>query len=46
MKHWALLAAACAASLVVAANADTFPSKQITMVLPFGAGSGTDTIAG
>lgn len=45
MKHWARLAAACAAALAVAANADTFPSKQITIVVPFTAGSGTDTVA-
>src|SRR5690348_13796341 len=30
--------------LCVAAHADTYPSKQITFIVPFGPGSGTDTI--
>jgi tripartite-type tricarboxylate transporter receptor subunit TctC len=38
-----LMLAACLAS--PAARADTFPSKQITIVVPFSAGGPTDTLA-
>src|SRR4029077_17881038 len=31
--------------LGAAAHADTYPSKPITIILPFGPGSATDTIA-
>jgi tripartite-type tricarboxylate transporter receptor subunit TctC len=44
-KRWAVVAAAGAALLAVAANADTYPSRSITIIVPFTAGSGTDTIA-
>jgi tripartite-type tricarboxylate transporter receptor subunit TctC len=39
--------AACAALLMFAAGAqaDTYPSKPITLVVPFSAGSGTDQVA-
>ena len=40
-----LLAAGLLACAAVPAAADTFPSKQITLVVPFAAGSGTDTVA-
>ena len=30
--------------LSLAAHADTYPSKPITFIVPFGPGSGTDTI--
>src|SRR5689334_23847027 len=40
------LTASLAASLIApAASADTFPSKQITIVVPFTAGGPTDTLA-
>ena len=39
------LALALAASLAPAAWADAYPSKPITIVVPFGAGSGTDQLA-
>jgi tripartite-type tricarboxylate transporter receptor subunit TctC len=39
-----LLAAACAAGLAAPAVAQTFPSQQITMVIPFGAGGPTDIV--
>jgi tripartite-type tricarboxylate transporter receptor subunit TctC len=39
-----LAAAACALGLPTA-QADTFPSKPITLVVPFAAGSGTDQMA-
>ncbi|MFC5605368.1 Bug family tripartite tricarboxylate transporter substrate binding protein [Variovorax soli] len=41
----ALLAAAACALALPAAQADTFPSKPITLVVPFAAGSGTDQMA-
>jgi tripartite-type tricarboxylate transporter receptor subunit TctC len=44
-KRWVLVAAATAALLVAAANADTYPSRPVTIIVPFTAGSGTDTIA-
>ncbi len=40
----ALLAAACAAGLAQPALAQTFPSQQITLVIPFGAGGPTDIV--
>jgi tripartite-type tricarboxylate transporter receptor subunit TctC len=43
-----LLAAACAAAVVVSAataSADSFPSRPITMVVPFAAGGPNDTVA-
>jgi tripartite-type tricarboxylate transporter receptor subunit TctC len=39
-----ILVAAGAALLGTAAQADTYPSKPITIIVPFGAGSATDTI--
>jgi tripartite-type tricarboxylate transporter receptor subunit TctC len=39
-----LLAAACAVGLAAPAVAQTFPSQQITMVIPFGAGGPTDIV--
>jgi tripartite-type tricarboxylate transporter receptor subunit TctC len=39
-----LLAAACALASV-AANAQTFPDRQINLIVPFGPGSGTDAIS-
>jgi tripartite-type tricarboxylate transporter receptor subunit TctC len=41
-----LLAVACMlAGLVTAAAADTYPSRPITMIVPFGAGGPTDALA-
>ena len=39
------LVAACVTLAVVPAGAQEFPTKPITIVVPFGAGSGTDTIS-
>jgi tripartite-type tricarboxylate transporter receptor subunit TctC len=39
-----ILITAGALSLGLAAHADTYPSKPITIIVPFGPGSGTDTI--
>lgn len=36
--------AACALLFAAAAQAQTYPAKPITIVVPFGAGSGTDTV--
>ncbi len=40
-----ILIAAGALSFSLAAHADTYPSKPITIIVPFGPGSATDTIA-
>jgi tripartite-type tricarboxylate transporter receptor subunit TctC len=39
-----LVVALCLALPGMAANADTYPSKPITIIVPFGAGSATDTV--
>ena len=39
-----IFVAACAMLTSVAANAETYPDKPITIVVPFGPGSGTDVI--
>ena len=45
MKKWLLvLAAAAVACHVPALRAETFPTRPITLVNPFGAGSGSDTV--
>jgi tripartite-type tricarboxylate transporter receptor subunit TctC len=40
-----ILIAAGALLLSLAAHADTYPSKPISIIVPFGPGSATDTIA-
>src|SRR2546430_15662902 len=40
-----LLVAGCAALAGVAAYAQPYPARAITLIVPFGAGSGTDTIS-
>src|SRR5437870_436706 len=40
-----LLVAGCAALAGATAHAQTYPNKPITLIVPFGAGSGTDTIS-
>ncbi|MDM0085362.1 tripartite tricarboxylate transporter substrate binding protein [Variovorax sp. J31P179] len=45
MKHFARMATAVAAfSVAVAAIAETYPSRPITIVVPFAAGSATDAL--
>jgi tripartite-type tricarboxylate transporter receptor subunit TctC len=44
MKTLLHLVAAGALVFSLAAHADTYPSKPITIIVPFGPGSGTDTI--
>ena len=45
MKLWSCLMVAASLALSTAATrADTYPSKAITIIVPFGAGSATDTI--
>jgi len=39
-----LVIAACLALPSIAARADTYPSKAVTIIVPFGAGSATDTV--
>jgi tripartite-type tricarboxylate transporter receptor subunit TctC len=39
-----LLVVACFALAATAARADTYPSKAVTIIVPFGAGSATDTV--
>ena len=45
MRHLIRAIAACLVFVAAAASADTYPSRQITIVVPFAAGSGTDSIA-
>jgi tripartite-type tricarboxylate transporter receptor subunit TctC len=47
MRRFGWLAAAAAGWMALSgsASADTFPSKPITLIVPFGPGSGTDTVA-
>jgi tripartite-type tricarboxylate transporter receptor subunit TctC len=40
-----LIVAACSALFACAASAQTFPTKPLTIVVPFAAGSGTDTVS-
>lgn len=40
-----LLAIACTFAVATAAAADTFPSRPVTMIVPFGAGGPTDALA-
>jgi tripartite-type tricarboxylate transporter receptor subunit TctC len=42
--HLHLLAAGALVLLSIAANAQDYPNKSITIVVPFGAGSGTDAV--
>src|SRR5438067_9960451 len=45
MERWLKLSAAgCLALFAVAANAETFPARPITLVIGFAPGSGIDTI--
>lgn len=43
-SYWAPCAAALALS-VITAGAQTWPARFVTMIVPFGAGSGTDVVA-
>jgi tripartite-type tricarboxylate transporter receptor subunit TctC len=45
MKYLVRLLVAACALVSVAANAQTWPDKQITLIVPFGPGSGTDAIS-
>jgi tripartite-type tricarboxylate transporter receptor subunit TctC len=45
MKRLGLLLAAVCALLSVDAKAQTYPDKQINLIVPFGPGSGTDAIS-
>ena len=40
-----LLVAACLALASAAAHAQTYPNRPITLIVPFGAGSGTDAVS-
>jgi tripartite-type tricarboxylate transporter receptor subunit TctC len=45
MRLWScLMVAASLALSTVATRADTYPSKAVTIIVPFGAGSATDTV--
>ena len=45
MKKWLLVLAAAAACYAPVLRAETYPTRPITLVVPFGAGSGSDTVA-
>jgi tripartite-type tricarboxylate transporter receptor subunit TctC len=45
MKRVGILLVAVCALLSVNANAQTYPSKPINLIVPFGAGSGTDAVS-
>jgi tripartite-type tricarboxylate transporter receptor subunit TctC len=44
-KVFCALIAGCIALAGVAAHAQTYPSRPITLIVPFGAGSGTDAVS-
>jgi tripartite-type tricarboxylate transporter receptor subunit TctC len=45
VKKWSLAALALVATTIASAQAQTYPSRQITMIVPFPAGGPTDSIA-
>lgn len=44
MKSWIVLAAALSALMGLPANAQTFPERTITLIVPFAAGGGADAV--
>jgi tripartite-type tricarboxylate transporter receptor subunit TctC len=45
MKRWLLVVAAAAAAYAPALRAQTYPTRPVTLIAPFGAGSASDTVS-